>query len=101
MLCTKLGRTHTEWRVGSTRVKCLGSSCHHAVAAQHTLCSNHVCDGTIMLPRGHRPLPVIPPSLPPQGLWPNYLKVVPSIAIAFVTYEQVKEWLGVEFRISE
>lgn len=36
-----------------------------------------------------------------QGLWPNYLKVVPSIAIAFVTYEQVKEWLGVEFRISE
>lgn len=36
-----------------------------------------------------------------KGLWPNYLKVVPSIAIAFVTYEQVKEWLGVEFRISE
>lgn len=36
-----------------------------------------------------------------QGLWPNYLKVVPSIAIAFVTYEQVKELLGVEFRISE
>jgi len=29
-----------------------------------------------------------------QGLWPNYLKVVPSIAIAFVTYEQVKELLG-------
>ena len=24
-----------------------------------------------------------------QGLWPNYIKVVPSIAIAFVTYEQV------------
>ena len=24
-----------------------------------------------------------------QGLWPNYVKVVPSIAIAFVTYEQV------------
>jgi solute carrier family 25 phosphate transporter 23/24/25/41 len=24
-----------------------------------------------------------------KGLWPNYLKVVPSIAIAFVTYEQV------------
>lgn len=25
-----------------------------------------------------------------QGLWPNYVKVVPSIAIAFVTYEQVR-----------
>lgn len=36
-----------------------------------------------------------------KGLWPNYLKVVPSIAIAFVTYEQVKELLGVEIRISE
>lgn len=36
-----------------------------------------------------------------QGLAPNYVKVVPSIAIAFVTYEQVKEMLGVEFRISE
>lgn len=36
-----------------------------------------------------------------QGLWPNYLKVVPSIAIAFVVYEQVKDMLGVEFRISE
>lgn len=36
-----------------------------------------------------------------KGLWPNYLKVVPSIAIAFVTYEQVKEFLGVDFRISE
>ncbi|KAI8467641.1 MAG: mitochondrial substrate carrier [Monoraphidium minutum] len=36
-----------------------------------------------------------------KGLWPNYLKVVPSIAIAFVTYEQVKEMLGVEIRISE
>lgn len=36
-----------------------------------------------------------------KGLWPNYLKVVPSIAIAFVTYEQVKEFLGVEIRISE
>jgi solute carrier family 25 phosphate transporter 23/24/25/41 len=36
-----------------------------------------------------------------KGLWPNYLKVVPSIAIAFVTYEQVKELLGVDFRISE
>ena len=29
-------------------------------------------------------------SFPAQGLWPNYVKVVPSIAIAFVTYEQVK-----------
>nr|QKY15286.1 mitochondrial carrier protein (MITC10) [Polytomella parva] len=36
-----------------------------------------------------------------KGLWPNYLKVVPSIAIAFVCYEQVKEILGVEFKISE
>ena len=36
-----------------------------------------------------------------KGLWPNYLKVVPSIAIAFVTYEQLKEAMGVEFRISE
>lgn len=36
-----------------------------------------------------------------KGLAPNYVKVVPSIAIAFVTYEQVKELLGVEFRISE
>lgn len=36
-----------------------------------------------------------------KGLAPNYVKVVPSIAIAFVTYEQVKELLGVEFRISD
>lgn len=36
-----------------------------------------------------------------KGLAPNYVKVVPSIAIAFVTYEQVKEMLGVEFRISD
>eukprot|EP00798_Chlamydomonas_sp_ICE-L_P008256 gene8256-1525_t len=36
-----------------------------------------------------------------KGLAPNYVKVVPSIAIAFVTYEVVKETLGVEFRISE
>lgn len=35
-----------------------------------------------------------------KGLAPNYLKVVPSIAIAFVTYEQVKEVLGAEIRIS-
>lgn len=36
-----------------------------------------------------------------KGLAANYIKVVPSIAIAFVTYEQVKEMLGVEIRISE
>ena len=36
-----------------------------------------------------------------KGLWPNYLKVVPSIAIAFVTYEQLKTALGVDFRISD
>ena len=35
-----------------------------------------------------------------KGLWPNYVKVVPSIAIAFVTYEQVKELLGVQLHIS-
>jgi solute carrier family 25 phosphate transporter 23/24/25/41 len=37
---------------------------------------------------------------PAQGLLPNYIKVVPSIAIAFVTYEKLKEALGVELRIS-
>ncbi|VVB06864.1 unnamed protein product [Arabis nemorensis] len=36
-----------------------------------------------------------------KGLVPNSVKVVPSIAIAFVTYEMVKEVLGVEFRISD
>ncbi|KAK6141082.1 hypothetical protein DH2020_025177 [Rehmannia glutinosa] len=36
-----------------------------------------------------------------KGLVPNSVKVVPSIAIAFVTYEQVKELLGVEIRISD
>ncbi|CAL5383115.1 unnamed protein product [Camellia sinensis] len=36
-----------------------------------------------------------------KGLVPNSVKVVPSIAIAFVTYEQVKEILGVEIRISD
>lgn len=36
-----------------------------------------------------------------KGLWPNYVKVVPSIAIAFVTYEQLKTLLGVDFRISD
>ncbi|KAK9845649.1 hypothetical protein WJX84_001051, partial [Apatococcus fuscideae] len=35
-----------------------------------------------------------------KGLLPNYIKVVPSIAIAFVTYEQLKELMGVEVRIS-
>ncbi|KAK9836550.1 hypothetical protein WJX74_002900 [Apatococcus lobatus] len=35
-----------------------------------------------------------------KGLLPNYIKVVPSIAIAFVTYEQAKELMGVEVRIS-
>ncbi|XP_010549230.1 PREDICTED: mitochondrial adenine nucleotide transporter ADNT1-like, partial [Tarenaya hassleriana] len=36
-----------------------------------------------------------------KGLVPNSVKVVPSIAIAFVTYEKVKDLLGVEFRISD
>jgi len=36
-----------------------------------------------------------------KGLWPNYIKVVPSIAIAFVTYEQVKIILGVTFKVSD
>ncbi|KAG9156734.1 hypothetical protein Leryth_026449 [Lithospermum erythrorhizon] len=36
-----------------------------------------------------------------KGLVPNTVKVVPSIAIAFVTYEQVKRILGVEIRISD
>ena len=35
-----------------------------------------------------------------KGLWANYVKVVPSIAIAFVTYEQVKELMGVDVIIS-
>ncbi|XP_057443746.1 mitochondrial adenine nucleotide transporter ADNT1-like isoform X2 [Lotus japonicus] len=35
------------------------------------------------------------------GLVPNSVKVVPSIAIAFVTYEMVKDILGVEMRISD
>jgi hypothetical protein len=52
--------------------------------------------------RKHWPLSsLVSRILPLQGLWPNYLKVVPSIAIAFVTYEQMKEWMGVEFRIAE
>ena len=36
-----------------------------------------------------------------KGLWPNYVKVVPSIAIAFVSYEQLKTALGVNLRISD
>ncbi|PIN23618.1 Mitochondrial solute carrier protein [Handroanthus impetiginosus] len=36
-----------------------------------------------------------------KGLIPNSVKVVPSIAIAFVTYELVKDILGVEMKISE
>ncbi|PIA49094.1 hypothetical protein AQUCO_01300147v1 [Aquilegia coerulea] len=36
-----------------------------------------------------------------KGLVPNSVKVVPSIAIAFVTYESVKDVLGVEMRISD
>ncbi|KAK4422531.1 Mitochondrial adenine nucleotide transporter ADNT1 [Sesamum alatum] len=36
-----------------------------------------------------------------KGLVPNSVKVVPSIAIAFVTYELVKDILRVEMRISD
>lgn len=36
-----------------------------------------------------------------KGLVPNSVKVVPSIAIAFVSYEVVKDVLGVEIRISD
>ncbi|CAM8911007.1 unnamed protein product [Rhodiola kirilowii] len=36
-----------------------------------------------------------------KGLVPNSVKVVPSIAIAFVSYEVVKYILGVEIRISD
>jgi len=36
-----------------------------------------------------------------KGLVPNSVKVVPSIAIAFVTYEAVKDVLGVEMRVSD
>ncbi|KAF5800856.1 putative mitochondrial carrier domain superfamily [Helianthus annuus] len=35
-----------------------------------------------------------------KGLVPNSVKVVPSIALAFVSYEVVKDLLGVEMRIS-
>ncbi|KAH0778467.1 hypothetical protein KY290_004894 [Solanum tuberosum] len=36
-----------------------------------------------------------------KGLVPNSVKIVPSISIAFVAYEQVKDLLGVEIRISD
>lgn len=36
-----------------------------------------------------------------KGLLPNSVKVVPSIALAFVTYEIMKDLLRVEFRIPE
>ncbi|MCI08308.1 mitochondrial adenine nucleotide transporter ADNT1-like, partial [Trifolium medium] len=36
-----------------------------------------------------------------KGLVPNSVKVVPSIALAFVSYEMVKDILGVEIRISD
>ncbi|KAF9685907.1 hypothetical protein SADUNF_Sadunf03G0103300 [Salix dunnii] len=36
-----------------------------------------------------------------KGLVPNSVKVIPSIAIAFVTYEMVMVVLGVEMRISD
>ncbi|KAI5057581.1 hypothetical protein GOP47_0027596 [Adiantum capillus-veneris] len=36
-----------------------------------------------------------------KGLIPNSVKVVPSIALAFVTYKVMKDLLGVEFQISD
>lgn len=36
-----------------------------------------------------------------KGLVPNSLKVVPSISIAFVTYETMKDVLGLESRIPD
>ncbi|GJP41477.1 hypothetical protein CLOM_g1150 [Closterium sp. NIES-68] len=36
-----------------------------------------------------------------KGLVPNSVKVVPSIAIAFVTYEIMRDLLKVEIRISD
>lgn len=36
-----------------------------------------------------------------KGLVPNCVKVVPSIALAFVTYEVMRDMLGVTIRISE
>jgi solute carrier family 25 (mitochondrial phosphate transporter), member 23/24/25/41 len=35
-----------------------------------------------------------------KGIVPNYVKVIPSIAIAFVVYEHVCEQLHVEVKIS-
>jgi len=35
-----------------------------------------------------------------HGLSANYIKVMPSIAIAFVTYEEVKRVLQVDLHIS-
>jgi solute carrier family 25 (mitochondrial phosphate transporter), member 23/24/25/41 len=35
-----------------------------------------------------------------KGIVPNYVKVIPSIAIAFVVYEHVSEALHVEVKIS-
>lgn len=35
-----------------------------------------------------------------KGLWPNYLKVVPSIAIMFVCYENIKDLVGAKFKLS-
>ena len=35
-----------------------------------------------------------------KGIIPNYVKVIPSIAIAFVVYEHVAEALHVEIKIS-
>lgn len=36
-----------------------------------------------------------------RGLVPNSVKVVPSIAIAFVTYEVLRDLMGVDFKISD
>ncbi|GMH35996.1 hypothetical protein BSKO_03864 [Bryopsis sp. KO-2023] len=35
-----------------------------------------------------------------KGLWPNYLKVIPSIAIMFVCYEKIKSLVGAKFVLS-
>eukprot|EP01024_Parvocaulis_polyphysoides_P043292 TRINITY_DN3954_c0_g4_i3.p1 TRINITY_DN3954_c0_g4~~TRINITY_DN3954_c0_g4_i3.p1 ORF type:complete len:326 (+),score=36.02 TRINITY_DN3954_c0_g4_i3:100-1077(+) len=35
-----------------------------------------------------------------KGIWPNYVKVIPSIAIAFVVYEQTKKLLGAKIKMS-
>jgi len=36
-----------------------------------------------------------------KGLWPNYLKVVPSISLAFVCYEKIKVLTGAKFKLSD